>query len=462
MPRREHDSLGEVLVPDGVRYGAQTQRAVENFPISGRQVPMALVHAIGRVKAAAAVANAASAAVPGIDESIAAAIQTAANEVASGIWDAEFPIDVFQTGSGTSTNMNANEVIASRASELCDQPIHPNDHVNASQSSNDVVPTAIRLSVALRLRDELDPALDGLVASLRSIAANHATVVKAGRTHMMDAAPLFVGDEVGAWASQLEFARQQLRGALDALMELPIGGSAVGTGLNVPAGWIDTVIEELRAATALPLRVSSDRFAAMAGGDVYLAVSAALRGLAIALTKVCNDLRLLSSGPMCGLAEFRLPTLQPGSSIMPGKVNPVIPEALLQVAARVAGNDTTVMIGAASGTLQLNTYQPIIADALHESIGVLANGMRLLDERCVRGIEVDVARCAEYAARSPALVTGLVSVLGYERAAHAVQRSERDGEHLRDVLLADGLEPGWLDRVLDPQRLARGGVPDPE
>jgi fumarate hydratase class II len=458
--RREHDSLGEVEVPAQARYGAQTQRAVDNFKISGRGMPPAFIHALGLVKATAARVNGSRTDLPNLDAELAAAIATAADEVAAGRWDDEFPIDVFQTGSGTSTNMNANEVIASRAAELAGRPVHPNDDVNAAQSSNDVIPTVIRLSVATELRDRLLPSIDGLADAIRSLAARHPEEVKAGRTHLMDAAPLFVADELGAWASQLDAAASEVQHAIDVLGALPLGGSAVGTGLNVPPGWADEVIGRLAEATQLPLRPTPDRFAAMAGGEGYATASAALRVVAVALTKISNDLRLLSSGPMTGLAELHLPELQPGSSIMPGKVNPVIPEATLQVAARVFGNDATVTFAASQGTLQLNTYLPLVADVLHEGIALLSATSMALATKCVAGIDVDAARVREYAEASPAMVTGLAAEIGYERAAAAVHRSLTEHRSLREVLGDEGIDRATLDRALDPVRAARGGMAD--
>jgi fumarate hydratase, class II len=458
--RREHDSLGEVDVPSEARYGAQTQRAVDNFQISGRRMPGPVIHALGLVKATAARVNASRVDLPNLDAEMAAAIATAADEVATGGWDDEFPIDVFQTGSGTSTNMNANEVIASRASELAGRPVHPNDDVNAAQSSNDVIPTVIRISVALELRDRLLPAIDGLTEAIRSLAARHRDEVKAGRTHLMDAAPLFVADEFGAWASQLDAAATEVRHAVDVLGALPLGGSAVGTGLNVPAGWAEEVIGRLADETGLPLRPAPDRFATMAGGEGYATASASLRVVAVALIKVCNDLRLLSSGPMTGLAELRLPELQPGSSIMPGKVNPVIPEATLQVAARVLGNDVTIAFASSQGTLQLNTYLPLVADVLHEGIALLSASSVALATKCIAGIEVDAARVRAYAEASPAMVTGLATEIGYERAAAAVHRSLTEKRSLRAILGDEGIDAATLDRALDPSRAARGGMAD--
>ena len=437
-------------------WGAQTQRAVENFPISGQRMPSGLIHVLGRIKAAAARVNRDRTDLAGFDGELADAIVTAALEVAEGRWDDQFPVDVYQTGSGTSTNMNANEVIARRAAELCGRAVHPNDHVNASQSSNDVIPTSIRVATALQFRDDVLPATDELCAAIDELAGAFAEVVKAGRTHLMDAAPVFVGDEMSAWAAQLRSAGELVRGAVGSLSVVPLGGSAVGTGLNVPDGWADEVLAIVGADVGLDLSCATNRFAMMAGGEGYAEASSALRGVAVALTKVANDLRWLSSGPFCGLAELRLPELQPGSSIMPGKVNPVIPEAVVQAAARVQGNDVVVGIAAAGGNLQLNTFLPLIASTLDESARLVANSARALAQRCVRGIEVDEQRCRRFAEASPALVTGLALSIGYAAAAEAVQEAVGDGRRLREGLEDRVLGPALLDIALDPTQLARG------
>ena len=458
--RREHDSLGEIEVPGDAMYGAQTQRAVENFPISGRGIPTSVIHALGHIKSAAARANAASSAVVAVDDETATAIAEAADEVAAGRWDDEFPVDVYQTGSGTSSNMNANEVIATRASQILGRPVHPNDQVNASQSSNDVFPTAVRLAIAGSIQTELLGALDLLADELSGAAGRFADVVKAGRTHLMDAAPLFLGQEFGAYAAQMRGARSRVAGSVDALCAVPLGGSAVGTGLNVPPGWAAAVRDDLVVRMALPVREPLDPFAAQAGADAFGDASGAMRSVAVALSKIANDLRLLASGPITGLGEIVLPTLQPGSSIMPGKVNPVLCEATVQVCARVMGNDVTVGIAAAAGQLELNTGLPLFAHVLDESVRLLASVSRLLAERCVRGIEADVGRARRYAESSPAVITGLAVEIGYEAAAHIVQRAVAQGTTVRDVLLADGMDVARIDRVLDVDRLARGGVAD--
>jgi len=437
-------------------WGAQTQRAVENFPISGRRMPTGLIHVLGRIKAAAARVSRDRSDLPGFDSEMADAIEAAALEVVEGRWDDQFPVDVYQTGSGTSTNMNANEVIARRAGELCGRPVHPNDHVNASQSSNDVIPTSIRVATALQLRDDVAGAIDDLCAAIDERAHVFAENVKAGRTHLMDAAPMFVGDEMSAWASQLRSSAEPVRASIDSLSVVPLGGSAVGTGLNVPDGWPEAVLAIIGADVGLDLTCTANRFALMAGGEGYAEASSALRGVAVALTKVANDLRWLSSGPFCGLAELRLPDLQPGSSIMPGKVNPVIPEAVLQAAARVQGNDVVVGTAAAGGSFQLNTYLPLIASTLDESARLVTNSARSLAQRCVRGISLDAERCRRYAEMSPALVTGLALSIGYEAAAEAVQEAIRDGRGLREVLEDRGLDAAMLDVALDPVRLAEG------
>ncbi len=454
--RIEHDSLGEVRVPGNARWGAQTQRAVENFPISGQAMPSTVIRMLGWIKASAARVNGLRGDIPGFDAEIAAAVESAALEVAAGQWADQFPIDVYQTGSGTSTNMNVNEVIAHLAAQRCGRPVHPNDHVNAAQSSNDVMPTAIRLATALQLRDTVGPAIRELARVIDRRASEAAEIVKAGRTHLMDAAPLFVGDEMGAWAAQLDLAEAPLRAAVDALCRVPLGGSAVGTGLNVPPGWADAVIAHLSTLSGLTVTPAANRFALMAGAEAYAEASAALRGVAASLCKIANDLRWLSSGPFTGLAELRLPELQPGSSIMPGKVNPVIAEAAVQVAARVAGNDVTIGIAAASGNLQLNTYQPLVAATLDESSRLIANVANVLAERCVAGLEIDAERCRRYAEASPALVTGLSRSIGYEPAAAAVHGALHGGPDLRAALANLGLSDAEIAEALDPVRLARG------
>jgi fumarate hydratase class II len=454
--RTEHDTLGPVQVPRHARWGAQTQRAIENFPISGRALDPRLVRAIALVKREAALTNAALDEVAAVDDRVGAAVAAAADEVIAGRWDDEFPIDVYQTGSGTSSNMNVNEVLASLASErLGGDAVHPNDQVNASQSSNDVIPTAIRVAAAQAVADELDPALAHLQATLERRAADLADVVKAGRTHLMDAVPVTLGQELGGWARQVADARERLAGCLPRVGQLPLGGTATGTGLNCPAGFAPTVIAGLAAWTGLELVEAPDHFAVQGAMDALVELSGHLRTLAVALTKIANDVRWMGSGPRAGLAEIRLPDLQPGSSIMPGKVNPVLPEVVTQVAARVVGNDATVGFAGSQGSFELNTYLPVVADALVESIVLLSSASRVFADRCLAGIEADEERCRAYAEATPAVATALNPVIGYEAAAAIVKESMRTGTPVRELVLERGLVPeDELDRVLDLRSLA--------
>ncbi len=406
-------------------WGDQTALAIENFPIAHRPLDVRVVRALALIKHHAAPVNAGLDAVPG---DVAEAITTAAGEVAAGEHDDQFPIDVYQTGSGTSTNMNVNEVVAALASSRMggEGRVHPNDHVNASQSSNDTVPTAIRLAAALAMRDELAPALGELVAELRNAAERFDVVVKAGRTHLMDATPVMLGDECAGWALMIERAAERVDDAVEVLGELPLGGTAVGTGVNCPPEFAERVIAALADDTGLALCPAPGIPGSMAhqGGQGALSTaSGAVREAAVALTKVANDVRLLSSGPATGLAELRLPSLQPGSSIMPGKVNPVLCESANQVAARVFGNDVTIGYGASQGILELNTYLPVLADALLESVTLVANVSRLFATKLVAGMEADVDRCRRNADRTPALATPLNLVVGYDAAAAAVKEA---------------------------------------
>ncbi|MCW2887731.1 MAG: fumarate hydratase, class [Streptosporangiaceae bacterium] len=436
--RIEHDSMGEVRVPSDARWRAQTQRAVQNFPISGARLERAHIAALAQIKAAAATVNAELGV---IDRELGDAITDAALEVAGGAWDEHFPIDVFQTGSGTSSNMNANEVIASLAQERLSRDVHPNDHVNASQSSNDVFPSSIHLAATGLVLGELIPALRHLADSLGRKAGQFATVVKSGRTHLMDATPVTLGQEFGGYAAQVRLGVERLEGVLPRLGELPLGGTAVGTGINTPPGFAVRVIEELSRATGLPLREARDHFEAQGARDALVEASGALRTIAVSLNKIANDLRWMGSGPRAGLAEIRLPDLQPGSSIMPGKVNPVIPEAVCQVAAQVIGNDAAIAFGGAAGNFELNVMLPVLARNLLESIRLLANVSRLLADRCVDGIEADVDRCREYAESSPSIVTPLNRYLGYEEAAIVAKQSLKERKTIRQVVL----ERGYVD-----------------
>jgi len=453
--RIEHDTMGEVRVPAAARWAAQTQRAVENFPVSGRPLPPRLIHALGAIKAAAAEENARLGV---LDADVAGAIAAAASEVAAGEWDAEFPVDVFQTGSGTSSNMNANEVIASLASERLGREVHPNDHVNASQSSNDVFPSAIHVAAAVSVSDDLLPALDRLGGALRAKAAEVADVVKAGRTHLMDATPVTLGQELDGYAAQVEQAADRLRAALPRVGELPLGGTATGTGLNAPEGFAAGVVAALVLRLGVVLSEAPDHFAAQGARDHLVSLSGELRALAAGLLKVANDLRWMASGPRTGLAEIRLPDLQPGSSIMPGKVNPVIPEVVSQVVVQVYGNDAAVAFGGSQGNFELNVFLPVIARNLLESVALLAAASRLLADRCVDGIEADRHRCRAYAEATPQAATALNPVLGYERVAELVKESARTGRSIREVVLDAGLlDEAALDDALDLLDLTRGG-----
>lgn len=456
--RVEHDSMGEVRVPAGAKWRAQTQRAVENFPISGQRLERAHIEALARVKAAAAKVNAELGV---LDPGIAEAIQEAAAEVAEGRWDDHFPIDVFQTGSGTSSNMNTNEVLATLATERLGREVHPNDHVNASQSSNDVFPSSIHIAATDAVTRELIPALAHLAVALELKSAEFADVVKSGRTHLMDATPVTLGQEFGGYAAQIRYGIERLRASLPRLAELPLGGTAVGTGINTPPGFAAAVIAEVAHVTGLPLTEARDHFEAQGARDGLVETSGQLRTIAVSLTKISNDLRWMASGPRTGLAEISLPDLQPGSSIMPGKVNPVIPEAVLMVAAQVTGNDTTVAVAGAAGNFELNVMLPVIAKNVLESVRLLANVSRLLADRTVDGITADVERAREYAESSPSVVTPLNKYIGYEEAAKVAKRSLAERRTIREVVLDSGyVERGdltleQLDEALDVLRMTR-------
>ncbi|MFD4125226.1 class II fumarate hydratase [Streptomyces globisporus] len=456
--RIEHDSMGEVRVPAHAKWRAQTQRAVENFPVSGQRLERAHIEALARIKGAAAKINAE---LKVVDPDIAAAIQEAAAEVASGRWDEHFPVDVFQTGSGTSSNMNTNEVIATLATERLGREVHPNDHVNASQSSNDVFPSSIHIAATAAVTADLIPALDHLADSLGRKSAEFADVVKSGRTHLMDATPVTLGQEFGGYAAQIRYGVERLRASLPRLAELPLGGTAVGTGINTPPGFSAAVIAEVAEATGLPLTEARDHFEAQGARDGLVETSGQLRTIAVSLTKISNDLRWMASGPRTGLAEIALPDLQPGSSIMPGKVNPVIPEAVLMVAAQVTGNDATVATAGAAGNFELNVMLPVIAKNLLESVRLLANASRLLADRTVDGITADVERARAYAESSPSVVTPLNKYIGYEEAAKVAKKSLKDGTTIRETVLASGyvdrgdLTLEQLDEALDVLRMTR-------
>ncbi|EMF01033.1 class II fumarate hydratase [Streptomyces mobaraensis NBRC 13819 = DSM 40847] len=456
--RIEHDSMGEVRVPAHAKWRAQTQRAVENFPVSGQRLERAHIEALARIKAAAAKVNAELGVV---DEEVAEAIAAAAAEVAEGRWDEHFPVDVFQTGSGTSSNMNTNEVVATLASERLGRDVHPNDHVNASQSSNDVFPSSIHIAATAAVTRELIPALEHLAAALERKAEEFAEVVKSGRTHLMDATPVTLGQEFGGYAAQVRYGVERLRASLPRLAELPLGGTAVGTGINTPAGFSAAVIAEVARATGLPLTEARDHFEAQGARDGLVETSGQLRTIAVGLTKIANDLRWMSSGPRTGLAEISLPDLQPGSSIMPGKVNPVIPEAVLMVAAQVIGNDATVATAGAAGNFELNVMLPVMAKNLLESVRLLGNAARLLADRTVDGITANVERAREYAESSPSVVTPLNRYIGYEEAAKVAKKSLAERKTIRQVVLDEGyverglLTMDQLDEALDVLRMTR-------
>ena len=436
--RTEHDSMGEVQVPADALWAAQTQRAVENFPISGTPIEPALIHAIGHVKAAAAVVNGELGV---LTEEQAAAIAGAASLVAEGRHDDAFPIDVFQTGSGTSSNMNANEVIASLVARA-GGTVHPNDHVNASQSSNDTFPTAIHVAASLAVTQELLPAVDRLTSAFDAKAAEFAGLVKAGRTHLMDATPVTLGQEFGGYAATLGYAAERLTSVLPRVRELPLGGTAVGTGINTPAGFPQAVIAELSRRTGEPFTEARNHFEAQGTRDSLVELSGVLKTIAVGLIKINNDLRWMSSGPTAGLAEIHLPDLQPGSSIMPGKVNPVLPEATLMVAFQVIGNDAAVAIAGASGSFELNVAMPVIARNLLESIRLLSTSMTVLAERTVDGIAPNVERMRAYAESSPSIVTPLNKYVGYEAAAKIAKQALADGATIRETVL----RLGYVDR----------------
>lgn len=456
--RIEHDTMGEVRVPVDALYRAQTQRAVENFPISGHGLERAHIEALARVKKAAARANAELGVLPA---DVAEAIVAAADEVAGGAYDAHFPVDVYQTGSGTSSNMNTNEVLATLATRRLGRDVHPNDHVNASQSSNDVFPTSVHVAATAGVVRDLVPALEHLAGALEEKAAAWAGVVKSGRTHLMDATPVTLGQEFGGYAAAVRYGVERVQSALPRAAEVPLGGTAVGTGINTPAGFPQRVIELLREDTGLPLTEARDHFEAQGARDGLVELSGALRTIAVSLTKICNDLRWMGSGPNTGLAEIVIPDLQPGSSIMPGKVNPVIPEAVLMVGARVVGNDATVAWAGASGTFELNVQIPVIANAVLESIRLLANASRVLADRTVSGLVANEERARAYAESSPSIVTPLNRVIGYESAAKIAKHAVKHGLTIRQAVVDLGfVERGevteeQLDSALDVLSMTR-------
>ena len=454
--RVERDSLGELRVPAMALWGAQTQRAVENFPISGLPMPRAFIRALGLVKWAAAGANAELGLLPSVK---ARAIQAAALEVADGQHDAHFPVDIFQTGSGTSSNMNANEVIARLASTSGPNAVHANDDVNMGQSSNDVIPTAIHVSAALVVVEQLLPALQHLQETLEARAAATDDIVKTGRTHLMDAMPIRLGQELGGWASQITHARERLTECLPRLSALAQGGTAVGTGINAHPKFGAKVAVLLSEQVGISFKPANNYFEAISTQDTAVELSGQLRVLAVALTKVANDLRWMNSGPLAGLGEIQLPALQPGSSIMPGKVNPVIPEAVAMVAAQVIGNDATIAIAGQSGNFQLNVMLPLVAYNLLQSAELLAAACQILADKAIAGFTVDRACMAEAVDRNPILVTAMNPVIGYEKGAAIAKQAYAEGRPIRDVAREKAdLTEAELDRLLDAMDLTRGGI----
>ena len=450
--RVEHDSMGEVRVPAWAKWRAQTQRAVENFPISGTPIERELIAALAAIKGAAARVNADLGV---LDRAVADAIAEASLSVVRGDWDDHFPIDVFQTGSGTSSNMNTNEVLASLATDALGAPVHPNDHVNASQSSNDVFPSAIHVAATRAIVRDLVPALQHLEASLARKAEEFAEVVKSGRTHLMDATPVTLGQEFGGYAAAVRYGVERLEASLPRIGELPLGGTAVGTGINTPPGFAAAIIETLATEMELPLTEARDHFEAQSARDALVEASGQLKTIAVGLVKIANDLRWMGSGPRTGLGEIFLPDLQPGSSIMPGKVNPVIPEATIQVAAQVIGNDAAVTFAGTTGNFELNVTLPLMARNLLESIRLLTNVSRILADRTVDGITANVERCRELAESSPSIVTPLNKYIGYEEAAKVAKQSLAERKTIRQVVLERGyvtdgkLTEAQLDEALD-------------
>jgi fumarate hydratase class II len=456
--RVERDSMGEMRVPKDALYGASTQRAVENFPISGYRFPRRFVHTLGLIKDAAAQANQELGL---LAPEIAAAIRAAAAEVASGALDGQFVVDVFQTGSGTSTNMNANEVIANRATARLGTKVHPNDHVNMGQSSNDVIPTAMHVAARAAIEEDLLPALQALRDALARKAAEFDTVVKIGRTHLQDATPIRLGQEFGGYARQVELAITRLRGTASDLEELALGGTAVGTGINTHPAFAARVAALLAERTGLPFREAADHFEAQGAKDAVVQLSGTLKTVAVSLTKIANDVRWLGSGPRCGLGEINLPATQPGSSIMPGKVNPVMAEAVLQMTAFVIGADVTVTMCGQAGNFELNVMMPVMTYQLLESVRIMSNAVRAFAERCIDGLTANVERAAAAIEQSLAMCTALAPVIGYDAAAAIAKESYATGKTVREIARERNVLPEeTLARILDPLRMTEPGVPE--
>ncbi|MBI1424544.1 MAG: aspartate ammonia-lyase [Gammaproteobacteria bacterium] len=454
--RTERDSMGELQVPADALYGAQTQRAVDNFPVSNLRMPRAFIRALGLIKSACATANQE---LQLLDGKIAAAIVQSAEAVAAGNYDAHFPIDVFQTGSGTSTNMNANEVIARLASDALGEPVHPNDHVNMSQSSNDVIPTAIHVSASLEIDERLLPALAHLTSTIEVRAQELANVTKTGRTHLMDAMPVTLGQELTAWAAQIKQGMYRIQASLTRMRALAQGGTAVGTGVNAHKDFGAHVAKALKQRTGFAFTPMDNVFAGLASQDAAVEMSGQLKTMAVSLTKIANDLRWMNSGPLAGLGEIALPALQPGSSIMPGKVNPVIPEAVAMVCAQVIGNDVTITIGGQSGNFQLNVMLPVIAYNLLQSIDILSNAARLLADKAIAGFTINENNIKAALDKNPILVTALNRVIGYEKGAAIAKQAYAEGRPILDVAKENtDLSEDELKQLLDPAKLTRGGI----
>ena len=460
--RKETDSMGSMTVPAEALYGAQTARARDNFPISGIVFPRPFLRALGMVKELAAKVNRELGL---IDERVALAVMDAAEEVIIGDLDDHFPLDVFQTGSGTSTNMNANEVIANRACQLLGEPlgsrtVHPNDHVNYGQSSNDVIPTVMHLAAAVEIKEQLLPKLDELRKALGAKAREFDDIVTIARTHLQDATPIRLGQVFGGYFRQVALVISELERTMDGLCELPLGGTAVGTGLNTHPEFAQRVIAGLAEVTDLPLREAKDHFASQGGKEQVVAASGALKTTATALFKIANDIRFLASGPRCGLGELLLPAVQPGSSIMPGKVNPVMAESLMQVCAQVVGNDTTITLSSMSGNFELNVMMPVMAHNLLQSIDLLANATDQFNERCLQGLAADRERCEGLIEESLAMCTALAPVIGYDQAAAIAKQAHETGRTVREVAIAEKVLPEEeLHSLLDPRPMTEAGIP---
>jgi fumarate hydratase class II len=450
--RVEKDSMGEMQVPSNAMYGASTARAVENFPVSGLRFSREFIKALGNIKHAAATVNQS---LDRLDKQQADLIRTAAEEVACGQWDAEFVLDIFQTGSGTSTNMNANEVIAHRCNQINeDGGIHPNDHVNMGQSSNDIIPTAIHVASTDLLVNELLPALNHLHGALTKKADELADAVKIGRTHLMDATPITLGQEISGWARQVELGMERLQSCIPHITELAQGGTAVGTGLNTHPEFGSRIAEEVSKTYSIKFHEAENHFEAQAAQDAAVELSGQMKTVAVSLVKIANDVRLLNSGPRCGIGEITVPAVQPGSSIMPGKVNPVIAESMAQVCAHVIGNDAAITFGGASGLLDLNVMLPMMAHNLLESEQLLANASRMFADKCIAGIEGNLKRCEEQIEWSMSMVTSLAPVIGYDRASQIAKQAVAEGKTVRQLCIEDQVLPvAELDQLLDPRSM---------